>query len=62
MNIRLVLLLISDPNALKCYYCKENSEVHCNSFEYGEVVTCQTNNDEGPHFGDACSIGHEGTN
>ena len=60
INHLIILHSFSDPNTLKCYYCREESEEQCNSYEYGEVVSCQMENDEGPHYGDACTVGHEG--
>ena len=60
INHLIILSWYLDPNTLKCYYCREESDEQCNAYEYGEVVSCQMENDEGPHYGDACTVGHEG--
>ena len=44
---------------LKCYYCGHEDE-DCSAGASGIEITCQTSNEEEPHFGDSCYVGHSG--
>ena len=45
--------------SLKCYYCGHEDE-DCSAGASGIEVSCQTANEEEPHFGDSCYVGHSG--
>ena len=57
MIIKIYIFL--EKGALKCYYCG-HQEDECNEFETGELVDCQVNNPEEPHYGDSCYVGYPG--
>ena len=51
-------------NTLKCYYCdgREMGEGHsCNEDEHGVEISCQTDDEDGEHFGDSCAVAHTGS-
>ena len=47
---------------MMCYYCHSQILDHelCNSEEFGELIKCQMNDEEEPHYGNACIVGHSG--
>ena len=45
--------------SLKCYYCGHEDE-DCSAGASGIEVSCQTSNEEEPHYGDSCYVGHSG--
>ena len=48
---------------LSCYFCNSGDLEHgeCNSEEDGELVKCQYSDEKADHFGNACVVGHTGT-
>ena len=44
---------------LRCYYCGHEDE-DCSAGASGIEVSCQTSNEEEPHYGDSCFVGHSG--
>ena len=47
---------------MMCYYCNSVTldQELCNSEEFGELIKCQMNDEEEPHYGNACIVGHSG--
>ena len=43
---------------LQCFYCDggEGSE-ECSADHPGDIITCQTQNPDGDHFGHTCAVG-----
>ena len=47
---------------LECFYCEGgvNSTEVCNDYHPGQIVSCQTQDPNGDHYGHTCAIGHTG--
>ena len=48
---------------LKCYYCESDGGEEgdkCDDEIHGEIISCQIDSPEFPHYGDVCAVGHTG--
>ena len=56
-------ILIFVGNDLKCYYCdgrNMDGKDSCSQTEDGVEVTCQRNDPNADHYGNACVVAHTG--
>ena len=56
-------LFINIGSVLECYYCESDGGEEgdkCDSEIHGEIINCQIDSPEYPHYGDVCAVGHTG--
>ena len=52
-----------ENEGLECYFCASDDHNYgdCDAEHGGEVVQCQTEDKEAPHYGHTCAVGHTGS-
>ena len=53
---------VLENEGLECYFCASDDHNYgdCDAEHGGDVVHCQTEDKEAPHYGHTCAVGHTG--